>query len=232
MDDEGGGIPEWVVTFGDMMSLLLTFFIMLVSLSEIKQEERYQALLESIRRRFGFASAILSLAPGEHTPRNSRLPNLASLGRAMRANTMRGGDRVKAPVGEHPRVQIIRYGEKTTIGTVVYFSAGSAQLGPQAQKKLKLLVPQLSGKPQRVEIRGHALPTDSQEDPSWDLAYARAKAVLEFLQTWGLEPHRVRITVAGRFEPSTSKQAAKNPALHERVEVFLLDELVGNGSGH
>ncbi|MCA9240906.1 MAG: flagellar motor protein MotB, partial [Planctomycetales bacterium] len=26
------GIPEWVVTFGDMMSLLLTFFIMLVSM--------------------------------------------------------------------------------------------------------------------------------------------------------------------------------------------------------
>ena len=41
-DDGGGGIPEWVVTFGDMMSLLLTFFIMLVSLSEIKEEQKYQ----------------------------------------------------------------------------------------------------------------------------------------------------------------------------------------------
>ena len=44
------GIPEWVVTFGDMMSLLLTFFIMLVSMSEIKEEERFQAMLESMRR--------------------------------------------------------------------------------------------------------------------------------------------------------------------------------------
>ena len=43
-EDSGGGIPEWVVTFGDMMSLLLTFFIMLVSLSEIKQEEKFQAI--------------------------------------------------------------------------------------------------------------------------------------------------------------------------------------------
>ncbi|MGI9443328.1 MAG: flagellar motor protein MotB [Rubripirellula sp.] len=32
-EPEEMGIPEWVVTFGDMMSLLLTFFIMLVSLS-------------------------------------------------------------------------------------------------------------------------------------------------------------------------------------------------------
>ncbi|MBL4886213.1 MAG: flagellar motor protein MotB, partial [Planctomycetaceae bacterium] len=34
-DDEPPGVPEWVVTYGDMMSLLLTFFIMLVSLSEV-----------------------------------------------------------------------------------------------------------------------------------------------------------------------------------------------------
>jgi chemotaxis protein MotB len=40
MDDEPDeiSIPEWVVTFGDMMSLLLTFFILLVSISEIKEE--------------------------------------------------------------------------------------------------------------------------------------------------------------------------------------------------
>ena len=56
-DDSGGGIPEWVVTFGDMMSLLLTFFIMLVSLSEIKEEQKYQAMVESMTKRFGYDSA-------------------------------------------------------------------------------------------------------------------------------------------------------------------------------
>ncbi len=226
MDEDGGGIPEWVVTFGDMMSLLLTFFIMLVSLSEIKQEEKYQALLESIRRQFGFSSALLSMAPGEFKPRNSRLPNLASLGRALRANTMRGGDRVKAPVGENPRVQVVRYGERTTIGTVVYFAPGSHELDAKARRKLKLLAPQLSGKPQRVEIRGHALPVESDQEDVWTLAYRRAQAVLEFLQQEGVETYRVRIAVAGRYEPAQTKAAAKNPLLHERVEVFLLDELV------
>ena len=37
-EDEAPGVPEWVVTYGDMMSLLLTFFIMLVSMSELKEE--------------------------------------------------------------------------------------------------------------------------------------------------------------------------------------------------
>ena len=61
VEEEQAGIPEWVVTFGDMMSLLLTFFIMLASLSEIKAEQRYQAMAESIRRRFGHETAILSM---------------------------------------------------------------------------------------------------------------------------------------------------------------------------
>ena len=37
-EEPSAGVPEWVVTFGDMMSLLLTFFIMLVSMSEIRQD--------------------------------------------------------------------------------------------------------------------------------------------------------------------------------------------------
>ena len=69
-EDDGGGIPEWVVTFGDMMSLLLTFFIMLVSLSEIKEEEKYQALVESMRKQFGHNASQTSLLPGELRPRN------------------------------------------------------------------------------------------------------------------------------------------------------------------
>ncbi|MEO1994779.1 MAG: flagellar motor protein MotB, partial [Planctomycetaceae bacterium] len=41
-DSDTPGVPEWVVTYGDMMSLLLTFFIMLVSLSEVVNNRRYQ----------------------------------------------------------------------------------------------------------------------------------------------------------------------------------------------
>ena len=74
-EEEGGGgdIPEWVVTFGDMMSLLLTFFIMLVSMSEIKQEERFQAMVESFREQFGHDRSVESLIPGQIRARNHSL---------------------------------------------------------------------------------------------------------------------------------------------------------------
>ncbi len=59
--EEAPGIPEWVVTFGDMMSLLLTFFIMLVSLSEIKEEERFQSMVEEIHQHFGHSLDLCDL---------------------------------------------------------------------------------------------------------------------------------------------------------------------------
>ncbi|MEQ8837538.1 MAG: flagellar motor protein MotB, partial [Lacipirellulaceae bacterium] len=85
------GIPEWVVTFGDMMSLLLTFFIMLVSMSEIKEDEQYQAMVESIREQFGHDMSQASLAPGEIRPRTAQNPSLSEMGRAKKKDTKSGG---------------------------------------------------------------------------------------------------------------------------------------------
>ncbi|MCC7407982.1 MAG: flagellar motor protein MotB, partial [Phycisphaeraceae bacterium] len=47
------GAPEWVLTYGDMMSLLLCFFIMLVALSEIKEEDKFKAIATEIQKAFG-----------------------------------------------------------------------------------------------------------------------------------------------------------------------------------
>lgn len=235
MEDEAPpGIPEWVVTFGDMMSLLLTFFIMLVSLSEIKQNEKYQALVESIRHRFGHETALMSLAPGDSKPRNSNLEKLASQGRALRANTMNGGAPVKAPVGEHNRVEFVRPGTQTVIGTQVQFALGSSVLSEDAKAQLQIAVMQMLGKPQKIEIRGHTSPkpelTGSNAEDNMQLAYMRCRAVYDFLVELRVDPKRIRIAQAGAFEPVTS---GENAALESaRVEVFLLDELTPNLDGN
>ena len=43
------GVPEWVVTFGDMMALLLCFFILLQMFSELKQDREYQRVITAIK---------------------------------------------------------------------------------------------------------------------------------------------------------------------------------------
>ena len=57
---KGGGAPSWMVTFGDMMSLLLTFFVLLFTYSTM-DAEKYKALAGSLKNAFG-SSAMSQLA--------------------------------------------------------------------------------------------------------------------------------------------------------------------------
>jgi chemotaxis protein MotB len=234
-EDPPAGVPEWVVTFGDMMSLLLTFFIMLVSLSEIKQDERFQAMIESLREQFGHETSPLSAAPGKYRPRNAELAQLASMGRAMRLDILRGGQRVRAPTGDEPAIQQRRPGMRTSVGGWVTFASGSAELSDEARSQLQRLVGELQGTPQKIEIRGH---TELQPRPdgdayadNWELAYARSRAVLAFLVQQGIDPRRIRLAQAAQYEPWTLSLDVQAQRLNPRVEVYMLDETVRDWVG-
>lgn len=227
-DEAGPGIPEWVVTFGDMMSLLLTFFIMLVSMSEIKQEEQFQALVDSMRRRFGHMSASASMAPGDAKPRNSKIAKIATEGRAKRFNTMDGGDKVQAPVGDHPRVEIIRRSDDVSSGGVITFDEHSDKLNADQRSRLDAVVAAIKGKSQRIEIRGHTtrrpLPEGSPYHDHLDLAYARTRAVMNYLVSKGIDPDRIRLTSSGGNEPVSNEPDPLEQKKNRRVDIFLLDQ--------
>ncbi len=229
-EEEDAGIPEWVVTFGDMMSLLLTFFIMLVSMSEIKEEERFQALVASMRQQFGHDASMSYVVPGQQAPKNSNMNYIASQGRAMRRDTVRGGDKVQAPVGENPLVRDIRQGQNSTVGTVVYFAESSFELDEASKLQLQQAVDQIAGKPQRLEIRGHTsrrpLPQDSPLRDPWDLAYERCRVVSDFLVQQGIDPKRIRMGVAATNEPLYEGTDVARMARNARVQVLMWDERV------
>lgn len=233
-EEQEAGVAEWVVTFGDMMSLLLTFFVMLVSMSEIKEEQR-QALIESLRQRFGHETATTSLMPGAVSPMTSIRARLVSMGRARRAFTMSGGAKVRAPVGETPRVTAIRPADDPTLGGVLYFDEGSSKPLETHEKTLEAIAGVIGGKPQKVEIRGHTsnrpLPQDSPHRSHWDLAYARCRKTMESLVQLGIDPKRFRIAVAARNEPVHLGLDETLRKKNARVEILMLDELTEDLDG-
>jgi len=235
-EDGGGDIPEWVVTFGDMMSLLLTFFIMLVSLSEMKEDEKYQAMLQSMQQRFGYSTSMDSMMPGSAKAGNAPAEKMATTGRASRKDTMNGGDKVKAPVGDHPRVQMIRQGKETGVGAIVFFEHGTDILTDGAKASLAQLTPEIAGKPQHIDIRGHVsrrpLARDSKFATPWDLAYARAMKVMRYMiDVQNIDPNRIRLSVAGPNEPLNILSDPKGNLSNDRVEAYLLDSIVTDTQG-
>jgi len=238
MDDEPDeiGIPEWVVTFGDMMSLLLTFFIMLVSLSEIKDEEKYQSLVDSMQQQFGYTKTSSIVTPGDSRPRSAEFSVLSTTGRAKKKDTAKGGVPDKAPTGEDPLVRIIRPGQMTAVGSVISFELGSDQLSDANRMALESVAAQLRGKPQKIEVRGHVSAEYAARaigtDEPVQLGFRRAMVVRNVLiEAHGLSPSRFRISSAGDSEPMHRAGGSIAIARNPRVEVFLLDETVDNLHG-
>lgn len=234
-DDPPTGAPEWVTTYGDLMSLLLTFFVLLASMSELKETEKYQGVAESLQERFGYDDSWESPVAGEHRPQNSRFTTLALSGRSRRRGHAEGAAREPSAAGTMPRVQMIRPGTRTAVGTLVPFDPRTDELSPAARTALDAIAPLLRGKPQKIELRGHApavyWPPDESPPDWWDLAYRRARHVMDYLTTvHGLDPQRMRISVAGPYEPLTRDRPQASQA-NPRVEVWLLDEVANDLRG-
>lgn len=230
------GIPEWVVTFGDMMSLLLTFFIMLVSMSELKQEEKFMAMVEAFQQQFGQHRTDASLIPGDSRPRNSvHKEYVHSLGRSKRQHTNEGGQDSETIIGEKERVQIVRPGDDTSIGGVVFFDEDAVELTEENRRDLYRIIQQISGKPQKVEIRGHTSrkPVDPKNgyNDHMDLAYARSRSTRDFLIANGIAPSRIRLSAAGASEPLYDGVDPERLKRNSRVQVMMWDERVQDLDG-
>lgn len=202
-EDPPAGIPEWVVTFGDMMSLLLTFFIMLVSMSELKTEKRVHEAVQALRRQFG--------------PR----PKTSEQARTLR------GTRRPAARGEDPLTRAMP-GADIVLGASVPFDEDSVELGPLACRELDVTIEQLRGKPQMVEVRGHTtrrpLRPDAGYRDHWDLAYERARAVVNYLLQQGIPANRIRVGVAAGNEPSYVGLDDSLRRQNARVQVLMLNQ--------
>ncbi len=230
------GIPEWVVTFGDMMSLLLTFFIMLVSMSEMKQDEKFQAVAESFRNQFGHELSQASLVPGDFRPRNSSMEWVSSLGRAKKKDLANGGQENKAITGENERVQTIRPGDDSSIGGVIFFKDYGTELSEDNKRDLKRVIEQIAGKPQKIEVRGHAtrrpVGENSQFRDEWELANARSRNAMQFLVEQGIAPGRIRLGNAGAEEPLYNGVTAELLKRNARVQILMWDERVEGFGGN
>lgn len=224
--DDSGGVPEWLVTFGDMMSLLLTFFIMLFSMSEIKKDDKFHAMVESLRKTFGYENADSAAIPGDNPAQNSLVDSLANLARAKRLNLMQGGAPVDAPVGENPQVLTQEDKGDPDNQTAVFFAEGSTRLTDEAKNTLDQFVKYNVGIPQMLEIRGHTsnrpLPEGGPFEDHFDLAVERAKQVAEYLEAFGVNPKRFRISAAAGNELKYKGTDRVRQAENARVDIRVL----------
>ncbi|MEZ4388753.1 MAG: OmpA family protein [Candidatus Krumholzibacteriia bacterium] len=215
------GLDGWVMTYGDMMSLLLTFFVLIVSFSSM-QEAKFKDAAESLRRAFGVMNNPQSviefndpLVPKYETEESKNLlDELKAVEMAL----------LEANAGKSVELQYTSDGVRFRIDAPVLFAAGATDINPGSHRILDILAGFLGRIPGDIRVEGHsdATPISTARFPSnWELSAARAGAVARYFQGKGLPPERIAATGYGEFHPLADNATAEGRAKNRRVEIFL-----------
>jgi len=229
-EEQEEGAPAWMMTYGDMMSLLLCFFIMLVAMSEIK-DEKFERLLDSIKKAFGAHPEGLEQVPGA-------TPNAAALAENLAAVTTEnglgkfGGAESTNIDGREILCKTVRDGTLYSVGDRVGFDKGSAEILTDMKKDLDAMVTLTGDQANRLFIRGHASVNDAAEGRThWQLAFERAVAAKEYLTSKGISPRRIRLSSCGHFDPIETNLTPTGQRSNRRVEIIVSEQLVTNDVG-
>ena len=121
------GAPGWMSTFADLMSLLLTFFVLLLSFSTIAEPEKFEAAMNSIRGAFSiFEGNIDPVNIRNSPPMSSKQQRIQRIATELRRKLQVMGK------AEEIELKFDEGGLKINLPSQVLFGSGSALLQPDA----------------------------------------------------------------------------------------------------
>jgi chemotaxis protein MotB len=236
-----GGGGAWKVAYADFVTAMMAFFMVMWLTAQSPQTK--QAIAGYFQDPWGTSSeysAPASLLPSEmHGDVMSQdMPQKLQPGQKPGAADSDGTDneaQAKSRWAQKRKVHFLQNSDRTTPAMVVPFDESSVEISDAGKSQLDRLIPNLVGKLNKIEIRGHTtrrpLPADSPYHDLWQLAYARCQAVMQYFEEHGIEADRLRLSQSAAYEPITKRIETALQNENARVEVFLLDEMADDRPG-
>ncbi|MFK8077130.1 MAG: flagellar motor protein MotB [Granulosicoccus sp.] len=245
------GAPAWLATFADLMSLLMCFFVLLLSFSEMDLR-KYKQVAGSMNMAFGVQRKIKSdtiprgtsiikqeFSPGKPEPTVMRIIEQDTV------DDNREEIRINTPISEEMEDLISKiemaYSEEINeeiIDVVLYedsvmirvreadaFPSGKAELEPEFFSVLDKLSDVLNKTDGRVIVAGHTDNIPISNDiygSNWVLSAARSASVVHHLaENVKIEPSRLEIRAFSDTKPITNNDTAENRAINRRIEINI-----------
>jgi chemotaxis protein MotB len=226
--EAGSEIPEWIVTFADMMSLLLCFFILLLSFAKT-DIAKFQVTMGSIREAFGVqrerqqdVQAAFSPAPEKRALDESDLvkaeKELLEVARMLKEMINE-----RAPIAQNAIVSAEDGGVTLRVNSRVLFAEGTAELSPAGVEICRMVHGLLLKHKYDLIVEGHTgsrEPLGSAYPTYWELSSARAVTLLRGILELGLNPRRVKAVGYADTRPLVPEETDTR-ALNRRVEFFF-----------
>ncbi|MFZ8934299.1 MAG: OmpA/MotB family protein [Bacteriovoracaceae bacterium] len=242
------GLPGWMATFSDLITLLLTFFVLLLSFAKT-ESAKYEAALGSIRNAFG--GNVLKqgevLQPGKSPDNQPVMMESAEIIKPFPIDflTMEGmfdkheinresaedldqmkSDLKEFDLQENVTIYEMPEGIKVRINDKIYFKKGSVQIEDISVEVFEKVIKLLGNKGWTLFIEGHASKGETSDDGRRDafiLSSLRAAAVAKTIIRRGIQSSRLSSVFYGDSRPERipGKSEVENQELSRRVEFIL-----------
>ncbi|MBF0109230.1 MAG: flagellar motor protein MotB [Magnetococcales bacterium] len=215
-----------MLTFGDLMSLLLTFFILLVSMSTV-DKPKFKAAAGSLKDAFGVqrVEVINTLPTGEDIIAMEFQQELIMVKLKERLEVL------MAPVVDRGEAEMV----ETEAGFVInmsrdnLFAKEGSILLPEAKSILAQIAVLVRDIPNMVRVEGH---TSNQPPPSrfasnWEQSASEAAAVVHFLATEGeVNPGKLQVRGMGQVAPKSDNETPDGRKRNHRLEITISKETI------
>jgi chemotaxis protein MotB len=225
---EEEGAPAWIVTFGDLMSLLLCFFVLMMSFSEMDRK-RYKIVSGSMANAFG----VQRKAPVFDSPMGQKLI-ARDFDQALLVTKLE--EKISKPIvvevekSSYDRKDLIQVETSENQVTIrlmgeTTFDTGVAEMREEMKPLMKKIGSILKNTAGDIIVAGHTdnVPlTGGRYKSNLQLSTARAASVAEFLlQEASIKPERISIMGFGEYRPIESNDTPEGREKNRRVEIIL-----------
>jgi len=244
-DEEHANHERWLLTYADMITLLMVLFIVLFAISQIDQK-KFASLAQGMSHAFGSSSKVLDaqsgVMPGAQTPADQTNHDAAFPGQL--APALPDGDRQRLEVARRQMVAALRakglersvqfaFDERGLVVRIVtdhvLFATGSATLATAGREVLDAITPTLARLPNDLIVEGHTdnVPVSGRFPSNWELSAVRATTVLRYLlQTSTIDEHRISAAGYADERRLVPNDTAAHRARNRRVQVVVLAQRV------
>ncbi len=225
------GAPLWLLTYGDMVTLVLTFFVLLYSMSSI-DVQKFQLMILSFQGAMGFLPGGKSVQQdanifgGQKAQSGGESPK-TSTDMQQIAKNLRSYLRAEG-LDKEITVRIDQRGVTVSLSDQFLFESGRADIKPDGMRVLFKIAEFVKDSVPMVAVEGH---TDSTPllggiyRDNWGLSAARAAVVTSYLQDRaGFDPQKLQAVAYGPNQPLVPNDTPEHKALNRRVDIVFLSK--------
>jgi len=227
-EEEHENLERWLITYADLITLLLAFFIMMYVFSK-QDAQRYDEVVGHLKTIFTGGSGIPVQGKGAgeflielpvKTAQVSGDEVRKKLEDEIRSLTDNESVKKNISVFSDERGIVIRILEKA------FFDEGKADMKDRAKAALGKIVPVVRDIENQIRIEGHTdnVPINNHEFRSnWELSARRATEVVSyFIEKYNFPPERISAVGYAEYKPVAANDTPENRAFNRRIEIIVI----------